>query len=81
MDKISKTTKLRNVLELEHANVSTELQLAENHDRAMCEQLLDLEDSMEKVRRDYTFRNQRPEQEKVRPPSICLAVLPSAYLP
>eukprot|EP00873_Tetraselmis_striata_P037941 jgi/Tetstr1/458205/TSEL_044694.t1 len=65
MDKISKTSNLRNVLELERDNVATELETAETHDRAVCEQLLDLEDSMDKVRRQYQYRSMRPEQEKV----------------
>uniref|UniRef100_A0A7S1X7P9 Uncharacterized protein n=2 Tax=Tetraselmis chuii TaxID=63592 RepID=A0A7S1X7P9_9CHLO len=65
MDKISKTKKLQNVLELERDNVATELQKAEGQDRAVCEQILDLEDSMEKVKRQHLYRSQRPDQEKV----------------
>eukprot|EP00951_Prasinocladus_malaysianus_P048372 scaffold657675_cov60-Prasinocladus_malaysianus.AAC.1 len=55
LDKINKTESLKNVLQMEHNQVVDELRRTKERDRAVCEQIVDLEESMDKTRKQYSY--------------------------
>ena len=65
MDKINKTKSLQQMLEMERAQVTDELNRVESKEMELCNHILDLEDTITQTKDRYNYRCQRPDREKV----------------